>query len=353
MSKNSSGLVVAGISFRKTALEMRNKFAFNSEQIKKIYTDTSISSPNDFFILSTCNRTEIYSTTDNPQSLLELFTYENGISTSVIEDYSFIKTGDDAIKHLYRVASGLDSQILGDYEIIGQLKNAFNLAKSHKRVEGLMEKLVNGAISASKEVKNKTCLSDGTTSVSYAAIQLLKDKTSEAPLNIVLMGLGKIGTLTLKNLKHYLPQHSITIINRNEEKAETAATEYLVEYSTVENQAEVLKKADVLVVATGADKPIIFKNDIESTPIKMVFDLSVPSNISHDVKELNGVKVFNIDELSNIVNQTIEARKNQIPLAESIIQEHFEEYQEWENRRKQYMAKATIQTPNISLGAQL
>jgi len=353
MTSKNSELVVAGISFRKTALDIRNKFAFNTEQIRKIYTDKHLSAPEDFFILSTCNRTEIYSTTGDPESLLKLFAYENGIDSAAIKNYSFIKTGDDAIKHLFRVASGLDSQILGDYEIIGQLKNAFALAKTHNKVGGLTEKLVNAALTASREIKNKTNLSDGTTSVSYAAIQLLKELTGEKSLNIVLMGLGKIGTLTLKNLKHYLPQHTISLINRNEEKAANAASEYKVEYLTYDNQSEALNKSDILIVATSADKPLIFKKDIQHTPVKMIFDLSVPSNIGHDVKELNDVKLFNIDELSQLVNQTIEKRKNEVPLAENIINEHFEEFKQWEQRRKQYTAKAGLTVANTSLGTQL
>ena len=350
MAIQNQGLVVAGISFRKTALDMRNKFAFNTDQIKKIYNDIELTTPSDFFILSTCNRTEIYSTTNDPQSLLRLFTYDNGVKNVDVENYSFVKTGDEAIKHLYRVASGLDSQILGDYEIIGQLKNAFNLAKTHNKAGGLIEKLVNGALTASREIKNKTYISDGTTSVSYAVIQQLKDISTEQPLNIVLMGLGKIGTLTLKNLKHYLPQHTISLINRNEVKAENAADEFNVEFTAIENQSDALKKADILIVATGAENPIIFKKDLQHTSVKMVFDLSVPSNIHPEVKELKNITLFNIDELSQIVNQTIEKRKNQIPLAETIIHEHFEEFKQWEHRRDHY---AKINSQDISLGAHL
>jgi glutamyl-tRNA reductase len=220
-------------------------------------------------------------------------------------------------------------------------------------VGGLTEKLVNAALTASREVKNKTNLSDGTTSVSYAVIQLLKEITGEKSQNILLMGLGKIGTLTLKNLKHYLPQHTISLINRNEEKAAIAANEYNVDYASYSNQTEALKKSNILIVATSADKPLIFKKDIQHTPIKMVFDLSVPSNIGHDVKELSDIKLFNIDELSQLVNQTMEKRKNEVPVAEKIIHEHFEEFKHWEQRRKQYTAKAESTVADTSLGEQL
>ena len=122
----SIGIMVAGVSFRKTTLEIRNKFALTSEHVKRIYAD-----------VSTCNRTEIYSTGNRTETLLNLLAENTSATPQEISKYVFIKTGDEAVKHLFRVAAGMDSQILGDYEIIGQLKNAFMLAKSHGRTPGI------------------------------------------------------------------------------------------------------------------------------------------------------------------------------------------------------------------------
>ena len=153
------------------------------------------------------------------------------------------------------------------------------------------------------------------------------------------MGLGKIGTLTLKNLKSYLPQHKITLVNRNEVRAESAALEYKVDFAKLEAQDAVLQNADVLIIATGADHPLITKPQIESSKIKLLFDLSVPSNVSADVKEIGGLKFYDIDNLSKIVNETISNRKNQIPVALEIIDEHIAQFKEWEKRRALYSAK--------------
>ena len=337
MSDCSINLIVAGVSFRKTTLEIRNKFALTSEHIKRIYTDSTGKYPKDFFILSTCNRTEIYATGTDHETLLNLLVENTSATYEEVREYAFVKEGDEAVKHLFRVAAGMDSQILGDYEIIGQLKNAFNFAKSHGCASGYMEKLFNSALQSSRQVKSRTALSDGTTSVSYAVIQLLKETIgAETPMNVCLIGLGKIGTLTLKNLKHYLPQHKITLINRNESKAEIAAGEYKVDYAPFESQQEVLETADVLIVATGADHALIAKKDLVSTRLRMIFDLSVPSNVHPDVKEIEGLQHYNIDELSQIVNQAIEARRSEIPVAEAIIAEHFEEFRQWELRRAHY-----------------
>jgi glutamyl-tRNA reductase len=342
MTEGSIKLIVAGVSFRKTTLEVRNKFALTTDHIKRIYSDKSGRYPDDFFILSTCNRTEIYSTGTHPAVLLNLLIDNTLASPAEVEEYTFVKTGDEAVKHLFRVASGMDSQILGDYEIIGQLKNAFNLAKSHNNAGGFIEKLVNSALQTSRQIKSRTALSDGTTSVSYSVIQLLKDRIgNEKPLDVCLIGLGKIGTLTLKNLKHYLPQHRITLLNRNEARAEIAASEYKVDFAPFASQQEVLENTDVLIVATGADHALISKKDLEGTRLKMIFDLSVPSNVSSDVKEIEGLHVYNIDELSQIVNKAIEVRRTEIPVAEAIIDEHFEEFRQWEERRSQYSTRVS------------
>lgn len=339
MGEDGIRLVVAGVNFHKTSLEVRNKFALTTEHIKNIYSDLSNAHVGDFFILSTCNRTEIYSTTKQPQLLLNILAEHNHIDIKDVKEYAFIKEGDEAAKHLFRVAAGLDSQILGDYEIIGQLKNAFIMAKQYNRTNGYMEKLVNGALQASRQVKSRTSLSDGTTSVAYAAIQLLKEKAGDTKYNVCLLGLGKIGTLTLKNLCNYLPQHNVTVVNRNESKAQTAASEYSVDYAPYNSQQEVLAHADVLIVATGADHAVITKQDIEDSNVKLVFDLSVPSNVSADVREINGVQFYNIDELSDIVNNTIDQRRIELPLAEQIIEEHYEEFRSWEERRSIYTNK--------------
>lgn len=338
MTEGSISLIVAGVSFRKTTLEIRNKFALTSEHVKRIYADNTGKYPKDFFILSTCNRTEIYCTGTTPDTLLNLLSENTSATAEEVREYAFVKTGDEAVKHLFRVAAGMDSQILGDYEIIGQLKNAFVLAKTYGCTSGYMEKLLNSALQSSRQVKSRTALSDGTTSVSYAVIQLLKEAigTQDTPMNVCLMGLGKIGTLTLKNLKHYLPQHKVTVLNRNESKAESAADQFDVDFAPFANQQDVFQNADVLIVATGAEHAIISKKDLTNSKVKLIFDLSVPSNVHPDVKEIEDLQHYNIDELSVIVNQAIEARRSEIPVAENIIAEHLNEFRQWEIRRAMY-----------------
>lgn len=336
-------LTIIGVNYHNASLEIRNKFAFSTAAIEKVYQETKI---NDLFILSTCNRTEIYTTSNDLKNLFQIFLDYTDVTEKELAAYTFVKEGDDAIKHLFKVASGIDSQILGDYEIIRQIKTAFNIAKANNKISGLLEKLVSESLKASKQIRAKTTISDGTTSVSYAVVKLLKQELVEdSKQNICLMGLGKIGVLTLKNLLHYMPDHSLTLINRDQSKAESFAADYNVKYAKDDQHKEVLQSSDILIVATGADHPLVTKEHLSNSSVKLVFDLAVPSNVSEDVRELEGVKLFDIDQLSKIVDETIENRKKQIPQAMEIIQENIAEYKVWKKRRSEYLTKLAEQQP--------
>ena len=138
-------LVVVGVNYKKTAIDIRNKFAMNTDIIERVYSEWQNSENKDFFILSTCNRTEIYAITDHYQPFVTLLGKYSHATKEEINEFIFVKEGDEAVTHLFRVASGLDSQILGDYEIISQLKGSFNLAKSLGFASGYFEKMINTA----------------------------------------------------------------------------------------------------------------------------------------------------------------------------------------------------------------
>jgi len=343
MEISFNSLSVVGVNFHKTALEVRSKFAFSAEQLQEIYNHPSTKYTSPFFILSSCNRTEAYSINASPEELIDVLAFNGRLSREEVKKHVFIKQGEEVMRHVFRVASGLDSQIIGDYEITGQLKNAFALAKASGRTDGYLEKMVNTALQISKRIKNETALSDGTTSVSYAAIQMLKQMdTTGAQIRVCLLGLGKIGGFTLKNLRDYLPNHQVTLVNRNQAKAEAAAAQYGVAFAPLAEQYEVLKNSDVVIVATGAAEPIIYGHHLESTPVKMVFDLSVPNNVHPEVGDMEQLRLYNIDEVSQIVNDTIAQRRNEIPKAEMIINEHFYDLIEWHNRRLLYLSQKPL-----------
>lgn len=338
MNGEPGQILATGISFKKATLETRNKFALTGEKIERIYTENH--GAHSFFILSTCNRTEIYSTGRHIGWMADLLSAQSGLSRSQLELYCFAKSGYHAVEHLYRVASGLESQIPGDYEITGQVKKAFMLAKSYGQTNGQLEKILAGALQVSKEVKNTTKISDGTCTVSHAVIQLLKQaQVAGGPYKICLVGLGKIGMLTLKKLRSLLPGCEITLVNRTLAKAEAAAGELGVGFVPIEELDTALAPANALIVATGSDHAIISKQQIENTNIKLVFDLSVPCNVDTEVSGISGLQLYNIDQLSQIVNQSIEGRISELPKAEAIIARHIEDYKAWEARRQKFSTR--------------
>src|SRR5690349_24992106 len=156
--KDISKFYVAGINYKKTDAEVRGQFAINNDQYTKLLSLAPSFGVNEFFILSTCNRTEIYGFAEHPIQLTTLVCSETEGSVSTFEQIAYIKNGSEAINHLFSVAAGIDSQILGDYEIIGQIKQAVKIARSKKMIGAFMDRLVSSVLQSSKAIKNQTSL---------------------------------------------------------------------------------------------------------------------------------------------------------------------------------------------------
>ena len=288
------------------------------------------------FVISTCNRTEISGFAERPCQLIELLCELTEGSIQEFTKVSNIYKESEAIDQLFRIGTGLESQILGDYEIVGQLKESFKLAKSQKTTNSFTERLLNSVFQASKRVKNETKLSSGTTSVSYAAVQyIIKNVPNFNTKNILVFGLGKMGKYTCKNLAEYSKNSNVCLINRTEEKA----TEFIKDYKsirkgTIENLISEIEKTDILIVSTGAEKPTITKNHISKKKELLILDLSMPENVSLNLVDYKGVTLINIDELSKITDETLSIRQREIPFAEAIIETHKNEFNDWQNQRK-------------------
>src|SRR5687768_14025260 len=172
--KNISGFFVAGINYKKSDASIRGQFAINNEQYGNILEAAQLQGLNELLILSTCNRTEIYGFAQNSKQLVDLLCSQTGGNAATFLESAYIKSGTAAVEHMFRVGAGLDSQILGDYEIVGQLKTAARFSKEAGFVGAFTERLVNSVLQASKLIKNNTELSGGTVSVSFAAVQYIR-----------------------------------------------------------------------------------------------------------------------------------------------------------------------------------
>ena len=326
---------IAGINYKKTDASIRGQFAINNHQYAALLQKAGVSGLHELFVLSTCNRTEIYGFAHCAGEISQLLCNETEGSLETFADRCYIKQGKQAIEHLFCVAAGLDSQILGDYEIVGQLKQAIKFSKEHGFIGTFLERLTNIVLESSKLVKNQTSLSGGTVSVSFAAIQFLKNHATDIRhKKIVLLGTGKIGSNTCKNLVDYLGAENITLINRTDEKASALAEELGLSSASYQ-QAEIeIATADIVIVATHAAYPVITKKSLEKSGVKILIDLSIPNNIEPAAKELPHITLVNVDDLSKINDETLQMRLAEVPKAKAIINEQIGEFKEWYHMRK-------------------
>jgi len=333
---HQTSLYNIGVSYKKADADVRGKFSLSKENQVALLNEAKENGIDGIFVLSTCNRTEITGFAAHPFQLIGLLCkYSNG-SVDEFAQVSNVNKNQEAIQHLFRMGTGLDSQILGDYEIVGQLRQAFKLAKEHKTTNAYFERLLNHVMQASKRVKNETRLSSGTTSVSYAAIQyIIKNVPNYNAENILVFGLGKMGKHTCKNLAEYTQNESVCLINRTPEKAEAFVKEHsTIRKSVIEDLNVEIENTNVLIVSTGANTPTITTDQIPTDKEILILDLSMPANVSKEVRELQNVTLINVDELSKITDETLAVRKQEIPAAENIIETHKTEFNEWLNHRR-------------------
>lgn len=355
---------VAGVNYKKTDASVRGMFAVNNDQYDQLLTIAPQYGLSELFILSTCNRTEIYGFADNLSQLSGLLCSICPGGEQVFEELSYKKNGHDAVEHLFHVGAGLDSQILGDYEILGQIKNAAKAAKVHGFIGPFTERLVNSVLQASKAIKTHTALSGGTVSVSFAAVQYIREfvegavytphmkcpssehmlvtpvsahytsPVSVADKKILLVGTGKIGRSACRNLVDYLGTTNITLINRTEETAVQLAQELGLRSASFSALESEIAGADIIMVSVSAQEPVITEEHLTGKGDKLVIDFSIPCNVAPAAQQLPNVTYVDVDELSKIKDETLAQRRSEIPKAVVIINELVADFMQWYDMRK-------------------
>ncbi len=336
LDNQQNNLYCIGVSYKKADAHTRGRYSLSKENQKNLLKEANTLGFEGVFVLSTCNRTEITGFSAHPYQLIEILCkYSEG----TVEEFARISNvykGKDAVNHLFRIGTGLESQILGDYEIVGQLKLAFKLAKRYKTINSVLERLINLVLQASKKVKNTTQLSSGTTSVSYAAVQYIIQNIQDFNTkNIIVFGLGKMGKHTCKNLAQYTKNDSVCLINRTEEKAKSFVETYpSIRNSKIENLTDEISHADILIVSTGSNRPTITKEHLIHHKELLILDLSMPENVEKSVVDYENVTLVNIDELSKITLETLSIRQKEVPKAEQIIEVLEDDFIQWLHHRK-------------------
>lgn len=326
---------VIGISYKKADACMRGLFSLDLSQQEAILKQAQNNQTDALMIISTCNRTELYGFAHHPFELIQMLCEHSQASINDFQQVGYVYKNKDAFSHIFNVGTGLDSQILGDFEIIGQFKKSFALSKEYGLINAFMERLQNAVIQASKRVKTETGISSGATSVSFASVQyILNNVPNISQKNILLFGIGEIGRNTCENLVKHTDNKHITVINRSKDKAEEIAGKFNILVKDYQELSQEIENTDVLVVATGAATPTITKEMISENKEILILDLSIPKNVDDAVTQHKGVTLIHLDYLSQMTDETLEKRKSFIPKAQQIIEEVKAEFYQWlESRR--------------------
>ena len=324
-----------GVSHKTASIDLRGKFSLIDSQLHALFLDIKEREIEDLLIINTCNRTEIYAWSTSDTLLINLLcTYSEGTH----EDFNQIGyslKNNDAINHIFRVGTGLESQILGDFEVIGQIKQSFYRSKKMGVAHGKLERLINSVIHASKRIKTETQISSGATSVAFASVQyILKNVPGIAEKNILLFGTGKIGANTCENLVKHSQNDHIILINRTQEKAEKIAGKFPVQVKSFGELSASIRESDVLIVATSSQKYTITPELVHNKKPLLILDLSLPRNVDPELNSRSNTQVIHLDELSKITDATFERRKKFIPQSEKILEIVKLDFTDWLTHRK-------------------
>lgn len=356
-------IIVVGLNYKTAPVEIRERFTFEESEfaqaLKKLRSMKSIL---ECVILSTCNRTEIYVVCD------QLHTGRHFTKTFLSEwfalpkedftPYLNIQENEHAIEHLFRVTCGLDSMILGETQILGQVRDSFLFAQEEKATGTIFNHLFKQAITLAKRAHSETEINDNPVSVSYAAVELGKQIFGDfKDKHILILGAGKMSELTAKHL-HANGAEKITVINRTKEKAIELAERFLGQARPMEELANTIAEADVLISSTGSrDYVVTFElvQDVlkkrKGRPIFMV-DIAVPRDLDPRLAEFDDVFLYDIDDLEGIVQANLEERKKEAEKIELFIEEEIVEFQQWLNTLGVVPLITALRTKALSIQAE-
>ncbi len=334
------------INYKIAPLNIRERFFFdNSEKLvfhNHLRKELDIEG---LMIISTCNRTEIYFEFENHIG------QENKFLHSVVKELVVFKKYKDSLSphlnnltgsfkvanHLFRLVSGLESMIIGEFQIVEQLKDAYYFSKKHKMLGPILSRMIQKSLETGKYIRTNTEIGRGAVSVSYAAVEQITNNYDLKNAKFLCVGLGETSKLSIRHL-HQKGIKKIKITNRTKSKLHAFCTELGYESILFEDYKKEILNSDVVIFSTGSKSPLLTKKDIEQNIRKrnnklLLVDLSVPRNLSNDLEELNNIEIINIDNLKDTVNENYKKRKAEVIKAELYIEEFLVEFDDWTNTR--------------------
>lgn len=324
---------VVGVNHNNTPINIRETVSFtDTQKIEGInfLLDNGIE---EAIILSTCNRSEVYIYSKNILDKVEVVKnfYQDYFDVENIEEFLFNKTGEEAIKHVFNVSAGLDSLVLGEDQILGQVKDAHDFARQLGSSKKVFNKLFREAITVSKDIKTTTKISHQPLSISYIGIKCLKEKMGSLEnKNALVIGLGKMSKLAMKHLEEE-QLNNIYVTNRSYEKLKNIQDEYKnlipIKY---EDRYEVMDKVDIVISATASPHTVLKKAEMPKTSNKLIMmDIALPRDIDKNLNEFENIEVYDIDDLKKISEANDKKRRELASIGELIIDEKIEEFNEW------------------------
>jgi len=344
---NMNHLVVSGINYHSAPIAIREQFCIPDSCIGHALEGLKrFPHIKEAVILSTCNRTEVYAVVDDVAAgLKEIDMFFASVQS--VSDHGALKPNfrllrDDVVLHLLRVAAGLDSMILGESQIMAQVKAAHQAALERRSAGPILDMVFKLALNNGKRVRSETSMGRRAISVSSAAVELAKDLVGSLKnKSIAVIGLGKMGQICTKHLLSDAGEGPIVLLNRNQDRVAGFVAnklnnkERLKTGFAYEERTAIAAQADVVIVATGASQYVLDRNELAAqrharSPKQIIIDISVPRNVDPAISELDGVSLYVADDLSKIVANNLAQRESLVADAEVIIYESLEEYYNWE-----------------------
>ncbi len=333
-------ITVIGLNHKTAEVELRERLAFNGpkleEGLKELAGHPLIK---EVFIISTCNRVELYlhSKEDISEELINFLSSFHSIESQTLRKSLYIMKNMDAVRHLFRVASSLDSMVVGEPQILGQVKDAFDFALERKTTGLILNTLVKKAISAAKRVRTETRIAENAVSISYAAVELAKKIFEDlSTKSFMLLGAGEMAELAARHLITN-GVRAVTVANRTYERGCELAKEFNGRAIRFEDFPEELIHTDIVICSTGASRYVVTKEQMHHVmkerrhrPVFLI-DISVPRNIDPAINEIENVYLYDIDDLQGVVDANMLERKKEAERAENIINEEVEKFEKWFN----------------------
>ncbi|CDZ76952.1 Glutamyl-tRNA reductase [Legionella massiliensis] len=349
--------VACGLNHKTAPLQVREKIALPlAMQDKLLQSLVDLRSVNEAAILSTCNRTEIYCETDEPESIVPWLAEQHQFSPELLSPYLYMHHGSHGIRHTLRVASGLDSMMLGEPQILGQMKQAYHYACELGTVKTNLRQVFQYIFSASKRVRSLSGIGTNPVSVAYAAVQLIGQMfTDYKPLRVFIIGSGETATLVAKYL-HKQGVKRFLVASRTTDNAKQLAADFDGKALAISDIPQYLSQADVVISATACPLPFINKNMVEhalsqrdNAPM-FFLDLAVPRDIEANVAELDSVHLYNIDDLQSMSDRGMDERRSAAQQAEQLIDCELENYIRWHRslRAKDVICDYRSQMQNLA-----